>query len=121
MLEADHYDFGGNLLFKKGDTALRNFPIKSSICVVDGANLTLAKSNLDQLLKIGRCDKVLVANADFRKLQREYKQSGYQATMKFYPYHEKLTQVMKIKCLPSRSEAYKEHITVNSIQAQGVK
>ncbi len=110
ILHNDYQDFGGKTMFKKGEKHLRNFRTKAALCVIDGSNLDVARNSLKSLDEIGGCTKILVANADFRILQKQNDPSK-----SFYPYHDKLTRAMGIKCLPSRSEAYGTTLTIDTI------
>jgi len=112
----NHYNFAGELIFEKGEEQRQNFLTRASVCVVDGSNEEIAKKSIEALLKIGNCSKVMVANADFRILQS--KMNGF---MHFYPFHEGLSNAMGIECLPSRSEAFKSSITINTISIEDLK
>lgn len=114
-LKNDHYDMGGELIFKKGEPQAQEFVMPASICVVDGSNMKLAGASLSRLLEVGKCNKVMVANADFRILENEMKEVG-----DFYPYNKELVDVMKIRCLPSRSEAYQADLTIDSFSIEGL-
>lgn len=115
-ISRDYYSIDGKLLFKKGDSYVQNYPVAASACVVNGASIEFSKKSLRKLLKIGKCDKIMVANADFRILQREMPNSG-----KFYPFNQELSDIMKVKCLPTRSEMYKSKISVEELYVEKEK
>jgi len=112
----DYYDANNQLVYAKGDTIKNEVKRPIALCVVDGLNPLFAKVSLQKLLKKGSCDKVLVANGDFRKVR-----DIADVNSSFYPYHDMLTKAMKIKCLPSRSEANKESLIVDEISVQSIR
>lgn len=116
VLNQDYKDIGGKVIFAAGKELKRKYMVASSMCVVDGSNLEFAKKSLDKLLEVGTCSKVMVANADFRELKKATTHNT-----SFYPFHKQLSESLLVDCLPSRAEAYKTSIQIDTIAIEEIK
>lgn len=114
-IQNTYLSYSGEPMFEKGQERIVYSPAKRTLCVIDGSNKQLGKKSIDALLNTGKCDKILVANRDFREYLHMYPEQ------KIYPYNRLLVNAMHIECMPSRSSIYKEDITIESIAVGSLK
>lgn len=102
-----YYDLDGKPYIDKEDEIPVYYPIKASVCIINGSSTEIAEQSMYKLLKHGRCDKVMAANRDFRELKY------IDDKAKFYPFNVQLAEIVKARCLPMRAEMHKDKIRIN--------
>ena len=97
-----HYGLDGVPLVRKGDEIKIEYPTETSVCVVDGSNMEIAISSMNKLNSTGTCNKIMIANRDFREVSKLFPERT-----EFYPFHKELSDIAYFRCMPSRSILHK--------------